>query len=150
MSALNYYRAAVRVIGLKHFTSEPIRVFFIIKREKILQPKTLIIWGDKDHSMERKCAELSLVLCRDARLEIINDASHWVQQDTPEKVNKLIEEFIKTQLNLLIDLLRKFFIKFLFEKFVLQKDEIPKNGIFFINQYNYSIGQAWITMVIFC
>uniref|UniRef100_A0A915ELG8 AB hydrolase-1 domain-containing protein n=1 Tax=Ditylenchus dipsaci TaxID=166011 RepID=A0A915ELG8_9BILA len=63
---LNYYRAGMMVAGKRHFSGEPVR------------PKTLIIW------------ELKI----DARLEILEEASHWVQQDVPQQVNALIKEFI--------------------------------------------------------
>lgn len=44
----------------------------------ILQPKTLIIWGEQDGALEVEGAELSVRLCRDGHLERIADASHWV------------------------------------------------------------------------
>ncbi|KAI1717985.1 alpha/beta hydrolase fold domain-containing protein [Ditylenchus destructor] len=80
---LNYYRAGMRVVGRRHFSAEPVK------------PKTLIIWGDQDAALDVEGAELSITLCRDARLERIPDASHWVQQDVPDKVNALIDEFIQ-------------------------------------------------------
>ncbi|KAI1715121.1 alpha/beta hydrolase family domain-containing protein [Ditylenchus destructor] len=80
---LNYYRALMRVIIRQESPSGHIK------------PKTLIIFGDKDAFLDVEGAISSIPLCRDARLERIPDASHFVQQDTPAKVNALIEEFIQ-------------------------------------------------------
>ena len=62
--------------------------------QPILQPKTLYVWGQKDGFLMNEGAEMSLPLCRDARLVKIPNASHWVQQDCPEIVNKHIEKFL--------------------------------------------------------
>ncbi|KAI1709497.1 alpha/beta hydrolase fold domain-containing protein [Ditylenchus destructor] len=85
---LNYYRAlGMGAVGRRqqNASAEPVKV----------KPKTLIIWGEKDTALDVEGAELSITLCRDARLVRIPDASHWVQQDVPDRVNALIEEFIQ-------------------------------------------------------
>jgi epoxide hydrolase 4 len=58
------------------------------------QPKTLIIWGELDKALEMEIAELSVGICRDAKLVKIPDSSHWVQQDVPQKVNAIMEEWL--------------------------------------------------------
>ncbi|GMR62950.1 hypothetical protein PMAYCL1PPCAC_33145, partial [Pristionchus mayeri] len=61
---------------------------------KKAEPPVLIIWGEDDPFLVIECADLSKKLCRDGRVEYIPNASHWVQQDRPERVNELIEQFL--------------------------------------------------------
>ncbi len=63
--------------------------------DRDFQVKTLIIWGEKDSALEVEGAEMSLKFCKNAKLVKIPDASHWVQQDVPEIVNELIEQFVR-------------------------------------------------------
>lgn len=79
---INYYRASMRAVNRRHFPFEPVR------------PKTLIIWGERDAALEPEIADLSLAMCREAKLEKIADASHWVQQDVPERVNQLMADWL--------------------------------------------------------
>jgi pimeloyl-ACP methyl ester carboxylesterase len=79
---INYYRASVRRMGTEHLPPG------------VVQPRTLIIFGEKDAAIDVQAIELSLTYCREARLQKIPNASHWVQQDVPEIVNKYVEEFL--------------------------------------------------------
>lgn len=79
---INYYRAMMRRFG-----SVP-------RDAKMVDVPTLIIWGEKDAALDVKAAEHSLQYCRSGQLKRIPDASHWVQQDCPEKVNDYIEKFL--------------------------------------------------------
>jgi pimeloyl-ACP methyl ester carboxylesterase len=56
---------------------------------------TLIIWGVHDTALARGLAEASLALCRDGRLEYLEEATHWVQHEEPERVNRLLLEFLQ-------------------------------------------------------
>lgn len=78
----NYNKSALR-----HFRPP-------VMSSDLIQPKTLIIFGEQDAALSLEGAKMSLKLCRDAQLQAIPNASHWVQQDTPEIVNQCIEEFI--------------------------------------------------------
>jgi pimeloyl-ACP methyl ester carboxylesterase len=60
----------------------------------LIEPKTLIIFGEKDVALSVKGAKMSIDLCRDGILRTIQNGSHWIQQDCPEIVNQYIEEFI--------------------------------------------------------
>lgn len=82
---LNYYRASMR--------RSPGRV----RREaRRIDTPTLLIWGEQDsglsprltHGLERWVAEL--------RIERIPDASHWVMADAPERVNRLMLDFLNS------------------------------------------------------
>ncbi len=60
-----------------------------------IQMPTLIIWGKKDPHLMWQMAPGSLALCEEGRLEFLEDATHWVHQDQPEAVNRLlIEHFL--------------------------------------------------------
>ncbi|HEX4962847.1 MAG TPA: alpha/beta hydrolase [Thermoanaerobaculia bacterium] len=55
---------------------------------------TLLIWGTRDRSLGQEMAEPSLALCDHGRLELIPEATHWVQLEEPERVNRLLVEFL--------------------------------------------------------
>jgi pimeloyl-ACP methyl ester carboxylesterase len=80
---LNYYRAM------------PWSIPLLKKRgpRKIKVP-TLLIWGEQDRALGRELTEGTERFVDDLTLRFIPDASHWVQQDTPEKVNALLEEWL--------------------------------------------------------
>lgn len=78
---LNWYRAIFR--GGRRIAKEKIKV------------PTLIIWGEQDIALRVELAHESLEFCEDGRLEFIPEATHWVQQDAPDKVNKLLLNFFK-------------------------------------------------------
>ncbi|HEY8601052.1 MAG TPA: alpha/beta fold hydrolase [Thermomicrobiales bacterium] len=50
-------------------------------------PPTLILWGRHDAFLEPELAELSLNLCADGRL-IMLETTHWVQHEAAERVNR--------------------------------------------------------------
>src|SRR5918995_886769 len=82
-AAINYYRAAVR--------ANPLAQGHSLRRVDI---PTLIIWGDQDHYLGRELAEPDRAWVPDVRVERITEASHWVQADAPERVNKLLVDFL--------------------------------------------------------
>jgi pimeloyl-ACP methyl ester carboxylesterase len=81
---INYYRAAKR-----RLCTAPLGIDI-----KLVERKTLIIWGEKDAALCIEGAMDSVTRCKEAKLIRIPNASHFVQQDTPELVNKYIEEFL--------------------------------------------------------
>ena len=56
---------------------------------------TLILWGARDHFLARDLADRSLALCDDGRLEWLEGATHWVQHEEPERVNRLLIDFLR-------------------------------------------------------
>lgn len=60
-----------------------------------IEAPTLLIWGERDpyldvrltHGLERWVPRI--------RVERLADASHWVQNDAPDRVNRLIVEFLR-------------------------------------------------------
>lgn len=78
---INWYRAILR--------HEPARP----PSPRITVP-TLMIWGAKDRFLGRELAQPSIELCDHGRLEFIENATHWVQHEEPEKVNELLTGFL--------------------------------------------------------
>lgn len=54
---------------------------------------TLILWGKKDVALSHELADQSLKYCDEGRLVTLENASHWVQHDERDRVNRLIVEF---------------------------------------------------------
>jgi epoxide hydrolase 4 len=57
---------------------------------KRIQVPTLMIWGKQDPHLMWQMAPRSIELCENGRLEILEEATHWVHQDQPETVNRLL------------------------------------------------------------
>lgn len=55
---------------------------------------TLIIWGARDSALDRRLADASLAYCDRGRLEIVEEATHWVLHERPDLVNRLLLEFL--------------------------------------------------------
>lgn len=77
---LNWYRA------IRHRSSFP--------PNHILLP-TLLLWGKKDQFLSHRMAQPSIEKCRNGKLIMLKEASHWLQHEEPEKINLLIEDFIR-------------------------------------------------------
>lgn len=86
---INYYRAAFRSIFDSDFRS-----FSKIK------VSTLIIWADEDRALGKWLLD-DIEPYFDSGLEIkhIKNCSHWVQQEQPEEVAFLIQQFIHPKTN---------------------------------------------------
>ncbi|XP_033121199.1 epoxide hydrolase 4-like isoform X2 [Anneissia japonica] len=79
-AAINYYRAI--------FSTKP------MKTKRITCP-TILIWGDQDVALEVGIAKGTEKYVDNFTLKIVEGASHWVQQDRPDEVNRLMAEFLK-------------------------------------------------------
>lgn len=82
-SMINWYRAIVRY----PVELEPSR--------KITVP-LLLLWGEQDRFLLVGMAEPSIEMCEDGHLICLPEASHWLQHEAPEKVNRLIHDFLQT------------------------------------------------------
>jgi epoxide hydrolase 4 len=78
---LDYYRASIRLRGQ-------------ISNRKIHTP-TLILWGERDKYLDRDIAHPGADLAADARVVYLPDASHWVQHDEPDRVNRELVGFLR-------------------------------------------------------
>ncbi|GAB2778834.1 epoxide hydrolase EphM [Rhabdobacter roseus] len=54
---------------------------------------TLILWGTRDTFLGTEMAQQSLEKCRQGKLVLIEDATHWLHHEKPDRVNELIEGF---------------------------------------------------------
>ena len=80
-SMIHWYRAALRA-------GPP------TPADPTVQVRTLILWGEQDHFLGRALADDSLALCHDGRLVPLAEATHWVQHEEPDRVNRLLLEFL--------------------------------------------------------
>jgi epoxide hydrolase 4 len=76
---LNWYRALKRMPELPSLR---------------IPPPALVLWGKNDAFAEPEVAHESAALCDDARVEVIEDATHWVHHEEPDRVNRLLLEFL--------------------------------------------------------
>lgn len=81
-SMINWYRAAFRH---QPFMPKDLRV----------SVRTLMLWGMKDVALTYRMARPSMDYCDDGRLIFFEDATHWVQHDAADEVNKLLIEFFR-------------------------------------------------------
>jgi pimeloyl-ACP methyl ester carboxylesterase len=65
-----------------------------LKNDQKVQVPTLLIWGKQDEFLSHEMAQPSIDMCEKGRLEMIPDATHWVQHEKAALVNSLIQEFI--------------------------------------------------------
>ena len=77
---LNWYRAEFR--SPVSWPDEPVR------------PPALLIWGTGDPFLEAGLAEASLNGCADGRIAWIENATHWVHHEEPERVTEAILDHI--------------------------------------------------------
>ncbi|MGD2185930.1 MAG: alpha/beta hydrolase [Desulfobacterales bacterium] len=61
---------------------------------------TLLIWGAQDRFLGRELAQPSIDLCDDGRLVFFEEATHWVQHEEAERVNELIDTFLRGNLKI--------------------------------------------------
>ncbi|MEM7331103.1 MAG: alpha/beta hydrolase [Chloroflexota bacterium] len=59
----------------------------------LIKTPTLILWGEQDVALSKELAEMSLALCENGRLHFFPKATHWVQHDEAEAVNKHLRGF---------------------------------------------------------
>jgi pimeloyl-ACP methyl ester carboxylesterase len=78
---LNWYRA------LRHDARSlpPTRIWVPVR----------VIWGDRDAFLDKGLAEAGAALCDDAEIIHLPDATHWLQHEEPEAVNRLLLEFLR-------------------------------------------------------
>jgi epoxide hydrolase 4 len=83
---INYYRANfTEKAGLAIYTRDAV--------EEIKVP-TLMVWGEQDIALGIELTEGYEGLVADLTLARLPDASHWVQQDQPEKVNAIMRAWL--------------------------------------------------------
>ena len=81
-ATINWYRAAAR------------HRFDPVPQGSIVPPVT-IVWGQQDPYVLPALAEASKALCADGSLIFVPEATHWVAQDVPGRVNAILLDFLK-------------------------------------------------------
>jgi epoxide hydrolase 4 len=79
---LNWYRAAARNVLAARDLAAPV------------DTPTLIIWGEQDAALGLPCLDGTDRYVRDLRIERLSGVSHWAQEDAPQEVNCLLEQFL--------------------------------------------------------
>jgi pimeloyl-ACP methyl ester carboxylesterase len=88
-SAMNYYRQMFQLRTLYDWLLHPVR--------QIAAP-TMLIWGEEDFALNRKLTEgMESFFTRKLRLEFIQDCGHWIQQEAPQTVNRLLLDFLASK-----------------------------------------------------
>jgi pimeloyl-ACP methyl ester carboxylesterase len=82
---LNYYRALVSGGGARRQRS---------LGYPVIDTKTLVIWGEQDTALGVDTLEGIEAYVPNLELHRLPDASHWVQQDAPEKVNAILRAWL--------------------------------------------------------
>ena len=77
---INYYRAAMRYQELPKAGGDR-------------SPDSHYL-GRRDHVLREEMAGESIELCRNGRLVIIDEATHWVHLDSPERFNAEMERHL--------------------------------------------------------
>ncbi|WP_435153838.1 alpha/beta fold hydrolase [Haladaptatus sp. DFWS20] len=89
--AINYYRALFR-----DGVARELRTLFDGSTQDFdVEVPTLLIWGDEDSALGTELTEGVERWVPDIRIERLPDASHWVQNDAPERVNDLLVEYFE-------------------------------------------------------
>ncbi|HZU82767.1 MAG TPA: alpha/beta hydrolase [Polyangiaceae bacterium] len=62
---------------------------------KATQAPTLVLWGTADPYLGASLAQPNAALVPNARVELLEGASHWVQHDEPARVNRSLVDFLR-------------------------------------------------------
>ena len=80
---INYYRALIR-----HKES-------VNLGDGRVDVPTLMIWGEEDSALNIYCTEGTEQFVPDFTLRRLPGVSHWVQQEAPEKVNAILDQWLR-------------------------------------------------------
>ncbi len=81
---LNWYR------GLRYGNQPNARM-----AKGLIEVPALVIWGAKDAFLRAEMAAKSVKKCRNGRLLLLPEATHWIQHEKPDIVNQAIEQFLR-------------------------------------------------------
>lgn len=79
---INWYRAAFRLRGK------------LAGPWPIIETPTLIVWGEEDAALGLELLEGTDKHVRDLTIRRLPGVSHWVQQEAPDKVNAILDEWL--------------------------------------------------------
>jgi len=81
---LNWYRAAPRGIANAMRGGVP-----------QIEIPTIVIWGEEDSALGKETTYGTEAYVKDLAIHYLPGVSHWVQQDAPERVNEILEPFLR-------------------------------------------------------
>jgi pimeloyl-ACP methyl ester carboxylesterase len=85
-ATLNYYRAVFRD-ALTRRTSDA---------STTIQAPTLLIWAENDFALGKELTnDMEGLFASDFRIEYVPNTSHWVMEERPELVNRLLMDFLR-------------------------------------------------------
>lgn len=84
-AALNYYRANAQSDGIA------------LARASRIDTETLVIWGERDPALGTKLLDGLERVAPHARVHRIPGAGHWVQNEAPDEVNRVLLDFLVRQ-----------------------------------------------------
>jgi epoxide hydrolase 4 len=61
---------------------------------QVIEVPTLVVWGERDVALDLICLNGTERYVRDLTMKRLPGVSHWVQQDAPQLVNELLQEFL--------------------------------------------------------
>lgn len=82
---INWYRAALRGGGLRRFFGRDIPAIHV---------PTLFLWGDADVALSLRTTRGTEQYVSDLTFRVFPGVSHWIQQETPEAVNAMLEAWL--------------------------------------------------------
>ncbi|XP_013780002.1 epoxide hydrolase 4-like [Limulus polyphemus] len=85
---INFYRAAMARIGTN-----------IESKNVHIRVPTLMVWGEKDKALSLQLATGCVRFVDDFTLRIVENASHWVQTEQPDEVNRHVWDFLNKTRN---------------------------------------------------
>jgi epoxide hydrolase 4 len=81
---INYYRASLRSARIHRQRGFP-----------RIEVPTLMIWGERDAALGKELTFGTDQYVSDFTMRYLPDVSHWVQQEAPETVNAMLEEWLR-------------------------------------------------------
>jgi len=92
---LNYYRASPLYPPTSPEDEARIKSILDLPPEMLaVRVPTLVIWGEQDHALLTGNLDGLEDYVEDLTVKRIPDGSHWVSHEQPDRVNKLIREFL--------------------------------------------------------
>jgi pimeloyl-ACP methyl ester carboxylesterase len=61
-------------------------------RTEPVDPPTLVLWGTGDEFLRTEMARESVAYCRDGRAVLVDDATHWIHHEHPDRVADHLRE----------------------------------------------------------
>ncbi len=95
---VNWYRAIYRkglwqILSSLRRRQNPYQLFL---PARVTVP-TRVLWGEKDIALEASVGHRSIDYCDDGQFVAFPQASHWLQHDEPEAVNRFLASFLKEE-----------------------------------------------------